>query len=327
MALSLDAEEEQEHIVIGEMEDVSRFLDGNEPAKERLLVNVFRPWGTMIEELFETRALDVVDAATGFRPGCINTRPDLLYKAVQVVEELYASDNLVWRFVALRLWQEYRAVRELPDSAEINERLDKITYPVRIGHRSDIERWNMVYTYSNLYPFLNYDYFRFPAYIMYRSGRPLKTYHVTDFSVLPLYVHYLNTVYTERAFFQYCKRCGKLYIAHTAKVRGFCGDECRRAQQKENRERYSEKVVDDEAEKSYRTTYMYWYNRMKKLRRSSGVEPEKLAELETAFAVFRDEALKRKREVQHKQENLKSLTDWLLEQRNCFDELIEGLPI
>lgn len=221
MALSLDAEEEQEHIVIGEMEDVSRFLDGNEPAKERLLVNVFRPWGTMIEELFETRALDVVDAATGFRPGCINTRPDLLYKAVQVVEELYASDNLVWRFVALRLWQEYRAVRELPDSAEINERLDKITYPVRIGHRSDIERWNMVYTYSNLYPFLNYDYFRFPAYIMYRSGRPLKTYHVTDFSVLPLYVHYLNTVYTERAFFQYCKRCGKLYIAHTAKVRGF----------------------------------------------------------------------------------------------------------
>ena len=56
---------------------------------------------------------------------------------------------------------------------------------------------------------------------MYQAGRPMTVYHVTDFSILPLYVHYLNTVYTKQAFFQYCKRCGRLYVAHTAKVKAF----------------------------------------------------------------------------------------------------------
>ena len=53
-------------------------------------------------------------------------------------------------------------------------------------------------------------------------------------------------------------------------------------------------MEDDEAEKDYRATYMYWYNRMKKLRQSSEIDPEKLAELEAAFEQVRNEATKRK---------------------------------
>lgn len=325
MALFLDLEKQQERILIGEMSDIARYFEGYEPAANKFLADETRPLGTMVEEMFHSRPLDIVDAATGFRPETVKSRPDLLEKGIRVVEELYASDNLVWRFVALRLWQEYRVVRALPDAVDIRDRMDAIIDPVHHSHEDQIKRWHTVYEYADLYKFLYEPYFDYPAYIMYQPGRPLKMYHVTDLSVLPLYVHYLNTVYTKQAFFQYCKRCGRLYVAHTAKIKGFCSEECRRAQQKENRQRYSDKVEDDEAEKSYRTTYMYWYNRLKKLRQSSGIKPEKLAELEEAFRTFRKEGIARKGQVQNGEKDMGAFASWLLEQRDYFDRLIEGI--
>ncbi len=326
MALSLDLEAQTERILVGELSDIARYFEGYTPAASRLLADETRPLGTMVEEMFHSRPLDIVDAATGFRPETVKNRPDLLEKGIRVVEELYASDNLVWRFVALRLWQECRAVKGLPDTAEIGDQLDAIIYPVHHSHETQIKSWNTVY-HTDLLQFLGKPYFDYPAYIMYQGGRPLKAYHVTDLSVLPLYVHYLNTVYTEQAFFQYCKRCGRLYIAHTAKIKGFCSEDCRRAQQKENRQRYSDKVEDDEAEKSYRTTYMYWYNRLKKLRQSPGIKPEKLAELEAAFRAFRKEGTIRKGQVQDGEKDMREYTVWLLEQRDYFDRLIEGTVV
>lgn len=325
MGLFLDKEKQEERIVIGEMEDIAGYLQGNVHAPQKLLVNEVRPFGTMIEELFESCSIDIVDAATGFRPNTINTRPDLLFKGVEVVERLYASDNLVRRFVGLRLWQEYQAVKSLPETAEINDRLDSIIYPVRFSHRKQIELWQNVYTSTGLYEFLKYPYFEFPAYAMYQNSRPMNVWHVTDFSVLPLYVHYLNTVYTKQEYFQCCKRCGKLYVAHTAKTGGFCSEDCRKAQQKENRKRYSEKVEGDEAEKAYRATYMYWYNRMKKIRQSPNIDHRQRDELETAFKAFCTEGVRFKNDVQNGKKTKGDFLSWLLNQRIYFDRLTEDV--
>lgn len=325
MALFLDLEKQQERILIGEMTDIDRYFDGYQPAANKFLADAIRPLGTMVEEMFHCR-VDIVDVTTGFWPGAAERRPDLFEKGVRVVEELYASDNLVWRFVALRLWQEYQAVKGLPDTAEIYDRMEAIILPVRYSYRDEIKSWDNIYD-ADLRRFLDNTYFDYPAYVMYQGSRPLKVYHVTDFSVLSLYIHYLNTVYTSRAFFQYCKRCGRLYIAHTAKIKGFCSEECRRAQQKENRQRYSDRVEDDEAEKSYRTTYMYWYNRLKKLRQSPGIKPEKLAELEEAFRAFRKEGIARKGQVQNGEKDIGAFASWLLEQRDYLDKRIEGVIV
>lgn len=327
MALSLDMERQTERIIIGDQKEIARYFEGCTNPEPVILVDEVRPMGTMISELFETRPTDATDAATGFRPDTVHHRPDLLYKAVRVIEELYASDNLVWRYVALRLWQEYQAVRDQPETREINDRLDHISYPVRISHEQQIKNWYMVYTYSDLYRFLGGSYFDFHACVMYQPGRPLTVYHVTDLSILPLYVHYLNTVYTKQAFFQYCKRCGRLYVAHTAKVKGFCSEECRKAQQKDNRKKYDDSVKGDAAESNYRAAYMYWYNRMKKLRHAPKVDAGRMAELEDAFKTFRDDATARKKEVQKRKADLGAFMAWLDEQRGRFDSLAEGLPL
>ena len=129
MALSLDTERQTERVIIGEMKEISRYFEGCVEPEPVILADEVRPMGTMISELFDTRSTDATDAATGFRPDTVHNRPDLLEKAVRVTEELYASDNLVWRFVALRLWQEYRAVRDQPDAREINDRLVRSPTP------------------------------------------------------------------------------------------------------------------------------------------------------------------------------------------------------
>ena len=83
----------------------------------------------------------------------------------------------------------------------------------------------------------------------------------------------------------------------------------------------------DAAESNYRAAYMYWYNRMKKLRRNPNVDAGRMAELETAFKAFRDEATERKKDVQRKKADVGAFMAWLDEQRGRFDELAEGLPL
>ena len=52
-----------------------------------------------------------------------------------------------------------------------------------------------------------------------------------------------------------------------------------------------------------------------------------MAELETEFKAFRDEATERKKDVQRKKADVGAFMAWLDEQRGRFDELAEGLPL
>ena len=86
MALSLDMERQIERIIIGDQKEIARYFEGCTNPEPVILVDEVRPMGTMISELFETRPTDATDAATGFRPDTVHHRPDLLYKAVRVIE-------------------------------------------------------------------------------------------------------------------------------------------------------------------------------------------------------------------------------------------------
>lgn len=327
MALGLDMKTRKEHIIIGEMDDIWWYLAGSNPAEERLLLNVKRPFGTLIEELFDSCSTDARDAATGFWPDTIRNRPDLSYKAAEVVERMYASENLVWRFTALRLWQEYCHIWDQPPTRAITDTLDDIIRPVCTSRRSQIETWQNIHTYANLYSYLDLDELKYPARIMYGEGTRMTAYVVSDFNVYPLFIHYLHTVYTRNEFFQYCKRCGKMYPAHTANIKGFCSEECRKAQQKENRQRYDEKVEDDAAERAYRNCYMYWYNRLKKIRNKMIVPGERLEFLNAEFEKFREQAKPMKRDVQSGKKPDGEFTAWLFSQQNYFDTLIEDIEL
>lgn len=290
---------------------------------EKLLANEVRPFGTLLEEMGIDGGLRISDMAGGFWPETIYHRPDIFETAIKTAEELYASDNLVRRFVVLRLWQEWRNTVEQKKNHEVRNIIDDIVDPIRLNHLRKLLTWQNMFHRGDSYSVFGPLYFHRPAYIMYRHGDPLVPYHVTDLSALSLYMHYFYTVYAKHDYFQYCKHCGKLYVAPTAKTEGFCSETCRKAQQKENRQRYDEKVREDKAERAYRNTYMYWYNRLKKLRQSHDIEPEKLAELEHEFKAFCAEGKKRKKAVQKEGRDERAFIGWLLGQQDYFDGMLE----
>lgn len=324
IALSLDMDTRQEHIIIGELEHINLHLAGINRPGTRLLFNEVRPFGTMVEELFCVRVEDVANAAVGLRPGADEGNPTFFMQCIEALEDMFCSDNMIWRFIALRFWQEYRHARSKARTDEVCEVFQSIALPLRFGHKSALERMQNCPT-ANLHQILPLDYFRFPAYTLYKIGQPLTPYQASDLSVFPLFVYYLNTVYSKEQFFQYCKRCGKMYPANTAKMKGFCSEECRKAQARDNKRRFDDKIRGDEAQRAFKNCYMYWYNRLKKIRRDIDISSEKESTLESAFVAFKKEGLCRKKQVHLGAMELKEYREWLFEQQAHFDDLTEDV--
>lgn len=61
IGLSLDTEAKQEHVVLGEFDDIRLYLGGNKPAMEKLLANEVRPFGTFLKpnSFFYTRVYTI----------------------------------------------------------------------------------------------------------------------------------------------------------------------------------------------------------------------------------------------------------------------------
>ena len=138
------------------MPDISM---GISPRRRISLADETCPLGARVEEMFHSRPLNIVEPP--------QTSGGVLKKGARVVEELYITDNLVWRFAALRLWQEYQAVRKLADTAEIRDRPEAIIYPVRYSREEQMKSWNTVY-HTDLLQFLGESYF---GYIIYQWNR------------------------------------------------------------------------------------------------------------------------------------------------------------
>lgn len=321
IALSLDMDTRQEHIIIGELEHINIHLSGINRPSTRLLFDEVRPFGTMIEELFCSRPEDAANTALGLLPDYKKSNPPFFIQCVEALEDMFASNNMIWRFIALRMWQEYRHTLGKSRTDEVSNVFQEIVLPLRFSHRAALETLQD-FPNTSLYGVLGLNYFKFPAYTLYKAGSPLTTYQASDLSVLPLFVHYLNTVYTKEEYFQYCKRCGKIYPAKTSKIKGFCSDECRKAQTKENKKRYDDKIHGDKVEAAYKNCYMYWYNRVKKMDENSNIDWNKKEQIFRAMEEFCKEGKKRKSQVRHGAVAFDVFQAWLYQQQARIDELL-----
>jgi endogenous inhibitor of DNA gyrase (YacG/DUF329 family) len=138
---------------------------------------------------------------------------------------------------------------------------------------------------------------------------------------LPLSVWYLKQIYKEDKYLRLCPLCGKPFIAKTAGMTTLCSKACKREQIRLNKKRFDDKAKDISYERASKNTYMYWYNKVRKLR-GTGTDPKALAELETLFADFNAEANRRKQAVKNGEGNPADYENWLLMQRNVIDDFL-----
>lgn len=75
-----------------------------------------------------------------------------------------------------------------------------------------------------------------------------------------------------------------------------CGERCRKASKKAARQKFEGKNKELDCEHAYDREYMFWYNRIAKLKKNSA-PLEQIERAKAALKQFRSEALKRKQLV------------------------------
>jgi hypothetical protein len=138
-------------------------------------------------------------------------------------------------------------------------------------------------------------------------------------------VYYLKRVYDSGRYIQSCPICGRSFVAKTAGMTTLCSDDCRRVQGKENKRRFDERAKKTGYERSSKNAYMYWYNKIVKLRNTQGIPESLLEQAESLFKAYTDEAAERKNEVARKQAEPEEFETWLLSQRDVVDKIMEKI--
>jgi len=331
MALYLDFDKNKEHVVVGELAEVQRYLRGYKEA------NIYgeskRELGTFAKECFTPMSDEMANVRIGLGDG-IDSKKSLLFGATQsFLENMYQSDNLCHRFLSIRLWSEYHKMSGVYSKRKKStedkkyedgfiDRVEDLTLPYRYPMETDIMEQQCD---SPKYPMRYFDreYFRHPCGLIWAGNLANDEYGFASVSLMPLLMYGLKRIYDNHLYFQRCKLCGKLFLAQTANIPTYCGEGCKREGKRLSKQRFDEKAKLADYELAHKNAYMYWYNKVRKLRIEMPGS-EKLAKVEAAFEAFKKENVKRKNEVKSGKVQKKEYTDWLFRQQAIINDLMDS---
>ncbi len=140
--------------------------------------------------------------------------------------------------------------------------MEDLTFPFRYNLMNNVLTWQR---HKPLNPLMDMptEYYRYPAFnLVVPQTKGTMEYIASDFTLFPLIVHYLKTIYEKKKFFSYCKVCGKLFLAPDNNKTVICSDKCKAKQQKMNKKRYDDAHKGNSTEKLHKSEYQYWFNRL-----------------------------------------------------------------
>ncbi|MDR2933392.1 MAG: hypothetical protein LBV27_09845 [Oscillospiraceae bacterium] len=242
----------------------------------------------------------------------------LAQQSAAFLQEKYQSAEPAAIFAAIRTWEEYLGC-----------------YHLKHGPQRFMENMSQLYR-----PFFLYDEYKpwqeEAAAVLSKSlkdgdsqvelwypvkKRPFECV-VAFSSFLPVIFYYLHKVEEWGYIFQGCKVCGKSFLAKSKHYK-LCSDECRKVQAVEAKRLFDENAKGERIEQLHESAYYYWYNRLRKLKRTKTADPERLAAVEEAFKAFRAEAVQMKNEVKRGDRSLTDFTAFLAETQDEVDSLME----
>ena len=328
LALNIDFDKGKEHVLIGELNEVQQYLRGYKQAV--ILAEEKRELGTFAKECFSPMAGEMADVRIGLIEGLEKATP--LFEAAQAfLEKLYQSDNVCHRFLSVRLWQEYHKTKAVygkrHQSAEDKEyigtfvdRIEDLTLPFRYSIENDIMTWQCDHPKFPL-RYFDEEYYRYPCGLIWAGNLSNDEYGFATVSLMPLLMYGLKRIYDNHLYFQRCKLCNNLFLAKTANIPTYCGEDCKREAMRRNKQRFDKKAKRLSFERQHKNSYMYWYNKVKKLQ-NEAPDSDKLAAVEAAFKSFKSENAKRKTAVKDGNLLEKEYIDWLYQQQGNIDMLM-----
>lgn len=318
IALNIDFRKRKEHILIGDFEELNRYLYYGE--KSNIIFDEMRPIGSFL--------LDILPKTNLFADIRVNLCDNLCKNGspnVWQIESLYTEKNPLMKFIALKLWQEYMRGMERMSKKESNEdfidRIEEITLPFRYHLMNEVSEWQRTNTLNPLCV-MPYEYFKYPLQtLLITDVVKTREYAVSDNTILPLILYYLKTVYEKKKYFRYCKVCKKLFLASDAKKTVMCSDKCRKRQKQINKKKYDDATREVDYERTFRNEKMYWYNRIAKAKKLT-YDEKILEKLQKAYDEFKRVSKIKKKQVKDGLLSFTAFDTWYLDQRDIIDELM-----
>lgn len=317
IAINIDFKKKKEHLVIGDFDNVNAFLRGQKNIE--IIFEKIRPLGSFLLDII-TEPEYFADVKANF----CETSKEKFNENLRVIEGLYESENPVLKFIALSLWVEYgrivKADKGKDEEYPVLERMEDLTLPFRYSLINNILFWQKHKPFNPLMD-MPTEYYRYPALtLVIPQAKATTEYIASDFTLFPLIVYYLKTIYEHKKYFSYCKVCGKLFLSPDNNKTFICSDKCKAKQQKMNKKKYDDAHKGDYTEKLHKAEYQYWFNRLAKARRKNNKEA--ISDIETAFAKFKEISLIKKKQVNDGLLSHNGYYEWCIEQRNIIDQIM-----
>jgi len=173
--------------------------------------------------------------------------------------------------------------------------IEDLTLPYRFSIERDIMEWQCEHP---KYPLRYFDkeYYRHPCGLIWANNLDNSEYGFATVSLPPLLMYGLKRIYDNQLYFQRCKLCNNLFLAKTANIPTYCGEDCKREGVRLNKQKFDEKAKTIDYERQHKNAYMYWYNKVKKLQKEAA-DPDRLTAVEVALEKFKVENMERKTAV------------------------------
>lgn len=319
IAVNLDLKKKKEHVIIGEFSSINRYIRGGE--KNNIFYDKIRPIGSFL--------LDIVPKTIYLSDVRVNLCDSVYQKSrvnISDIESLYTEKNPLYKYLALRLWQEYMIAIDNAKNQDYDffEKAEDLTLPFMLHLIDEVLQWQKI---TSLNPMINmsYEYFKYPIQtLLVLENMQTTEYAASDFSIFPIVVYYLKMIYEKNKYFSNCKVCGKLFLAPDVGKTVMCSEKCKKEQQKLNKQKYEEKAKELSYEQTYRNDSMYWRNRINKAKKL-GANDNFIRKLEGKYSDFRKLSILIKKEVKLGERSHGEFATWLLLQRNVIDDLMYEL--
>ncbi len=319
-ALMLDKKKLTERIVIGRTDEVRRHLEGY---KAEIYLDVIRPLGSFLVNFeadparqWNTNAMILHESYEKvFRE---EKRWEQAAPVSKYLNAKYESGEPSAMFAAAKTWDEYLNCYNLNHGGDLLiQRLSTLCRPFYIYSKN--RPWYEKASEAYAKAIHDEDAAMEIWYPM--AKRPFECV-VASRSFQPVIAYYMHKIEEWGYVFQECKICGKHFLARSRHYE-LCSDACRKEQATEARKEYDERIKDDKTEEHDERAYYYWYNRLRKLQKGKTADTEKAAVVSEAFKAFRKEATQRKKQVKAGKITEKAFLDWIFQQQNEVDRLME----
>lgn len=289
IAIILSKDLKNERIIVGEKIKIKHhFIYGD---LEDFIVDIKRPIGQFIKD-FVPRV--------GFIADLIIELADGYYDKL---EELYEDKNPIYKFLALRIWQEFNTNKNS---------YYEFTDDLRHNLFGDILKGQKEYKQNPFYSIQRLSRNN-PVEVFYEY-RDMREVGVTQNDLLPLAMWYMRKIYDKGYYLQECKICEKVFLAKTATIEVLCSDKCKKENARRLKAEFDERIKDIGYEQAYENEYGYWHYRVKKYPKNS---PEW-----KALKEFSKKAKSLKKQVKQKEIPEQDFLSWLIKQRDIIDNLI-----